>query len=144
MELQELADILREAHDTAPEGETVARVILFGVKYAVELRTYSPGRVARAAGVPTYHSEINKGRNLARYVELKPQENPAQENGANIAEERVRVQAELVGIPIDAADRPEVANRFGSLMQELAQLQELDLEGIEPVTIFPDPDGDDG
>ncbi len=46
--------------------------------------------------------------------------------------------AELVGISIDAADLPEVANRFGSLMQELDRLRELDLEGLEPVTIFPD------
>ena len=46
--------------------------------------------------------------------------------------------AELVGIPIDDADVPEVANRFASLMQELDRLRDLDLEGIEPVSIFPD------
>lgn len=61
---------------------------------------------------------------------------------ADISEEQVRMLADLVGIPIDAADLPEVANRFGSLMQELARLQDMDLEGIEPVAIFPDPDGD--
>ena len=60
---------------------------------------------------------------------------------ADISEEQVRMLADLVGIPIDAADLPEVANRFGSLMQELARLQDMDLEGIEPVAIFPDPDG---
>jgi len=47
--------------------------------------------------------------------------------------------ANLVGIPIDDADVPEVANRFASLMQELDRLRDLDLEGIEPVSIFPDP-----
>ena len=47
--------------------------------------------------------------------------------------------ADLVGIPIDDADVPEVANRFASLMQELDRLRDLDLEGIEPVAIFPDP-----
>ena len=46
--------------------------------------------------------------------------------------------AELVGISIDDSELPEVANRFGSLMQELDRLRELDLEGLEPVTIFPD------
>jgi Asp-tRNA(Asn)/Glu-tRNA(Gln) amidotransferase C subunit len=46
--------------------------------------------------------------------------------------------AELVGISIDDSDLPEVANRFGTLMQELDRLRELDLEGLEPVTIFPD------
>lgn len=48
--------------------------------------------------------------------------------------------AELVGIPIDEAELPEVANRFASLMQELDRLRDLDLEGIEPVSIFPDAD----
>lgn len=61
---------------------------------------------------------------------------------ADISEEQVRMLAALVGIPIDAADLPEVANRFGSLMQELARLQDMDLEGIEPVAIFPDPEWD--
>ena len=56
----------------------------------------------------------------------------------DVLEERVRMLAELVGIPIDDADLPEVANRFASLMQELDRLRDLDLEGIEPVAIFPD------
>ena len=56
----------------------------------------------------------------------------------NTQEERVRMLAELVGISIDDSDLPEVANRFGTLMQELDRLRELDLEGLEPVTIFPD------
>ena len=57
---------------------------------------------------------------------------------ANISEEQVQTLADLVGIPIDAADLPEVANRFSSLMRELARLQDMDLEGIKPVAIFPD------
>ncbi len=60
----------------------------------------------------------------------------------DISEERVRMLADLVGIPIDEAELPEVANRFASLMLELGRLRDLDLEGIEPVSIFPDPDGD--
>ena len=55
-------------------------------------------------------------------------------------EERVKMIADLVGIPIADADLPEVASRFASLMQELDRLRDLNLEGIEPVTIFPDPD----
>ena len=57
---------------------------------------------------------------------------------ADSSEERVRMLADLVGITIDDADLPEVANRFASLIQELDRLQDLNLEGIEPVTIFPD------
>ncbi|MCY3691227.1 MAG: hypothetical protein OXI54_11330 [Chloroflexota bacterium] len=56
----------------------------------------------------------------------------------NASEMQVKMLAELVGIPIDDAEVPEVANRFTSLMQELDRLRDLDLEGIEPVAIFPD------
>lgn len=56
------------------------------------------------------------------------------------SEERVKMLATLVGVPIDDADLPEVANRFASLMEELDRLRDLDLEGIEPVAIFPDAD----
>ena len=57
----------------------------------------------------------------------------------SISPEQVQTLAALVGIPISDADLPEVANRFGSLMQELDRLKELDMDGIEPVAIFPDP-----
>ena len=58
----------------------------------------------------------------------------------DLSVEQVRKMADLVGIPIDDADLAEVANRFASLMQELDRLRDLDLEGIEPLTIFPDTD----
>ncbi len=58
----------------------------------------------------------------------------------DLSPEQVRKMAHLVGITIDDPDLPEVANRFASLMQELDRLRDLDLEGIEPVTIFPDAD----
>lgn len=57
---------------------------------------------------------------------------------SNPSEAQVKMLAELVGIPIDDAELPEVANRFASLMQELDRLRDLDLEGVEPVAIFPD------
>ena len=58
----------------------------------------------------------------------------------DFSHEQVKMLADLVGIPIDDAELPEVANRFASLMQELDRLRDLDLEGIEPVSIFPDTD----
>ncbi len=58
----------------------------------------------------------------------------------DLSAEQVRKMADLVGISIDDSDLPEVANRFASLMQELDRLRDLDLEGLEPVTIFPDAD----
>ena len=58
----------------------------------------------------------------------------------DLSAEQVRKMADLVGISIDDSDLPEVANRFASLIQELDRLRDLDLEGLEPVTIFPDAD----
>ena len=60
---------------------------------------------------------------------------------ADFSQEQVMMLAELVGISIDETELPEVANRFASLMQELDRLRDMDLEGVEPVTIFPDTDG---
>jgi Asp-tRNA(Asn)/Glu-tRNA(Gln) amidotransferase C subunit len=60
---------------------------------------------------------------------------------SDITQEQVRMLAGLVGVSIDAEDLPEVANRFASLIRELDRLRDMDLEGVEPVTIFPDTDG---
>ena len=56
-------------------------------------------------------------------------------------EDRVRELARLVGIPIADEEVPEIAKRFGTLVQELEQLNELDLAGITPFTVFPDLEG---
>ena len=53
-------------------------------------------------------------------------------------EDRVRELARLAGVPIPEDEVAEVANRFGSLMLELARLSDLDLADIQPVDIFPD------
>ena len=53
-------------------------------------------------------------------------------------EDRVRELARLSGINIPEGEVTEVANRFGSLMQELDRLSELDLSDIQPVSVFPD------
>ena len=74
MELPELAQKLREMYDTAPKGEKALRVHLFGIKYAAELSRIPPGAVAKRAGLDNYGVEINKARNLAKYVTLKQQE----------------------------------------------------------------------
>ena len=53
-------------------------------------------------------------------------------------EDRVRELAQLAGITIEEEEVAEVASRFGSLMQELERLKELDLSDIQPVVIFPE------
>ena len=53
-------------------------------------------------------------------------------------EDRVRELAHLVDISIMESELAEVADRFDSLLQELARLTQLDLADIQPVTIFPE------
>ena len=50
----------------------------------------------------------------------------------------VSALARLAGIEIADDELDEVTNRFGSLMQELDRLKELDLANIHPVAIFPE------
>ena len=72
MEQQELADILREMHETAEKGEKGTQILLFGIKYAAELERHSILTITELNGVPeTYGREIYKGVKLAKYVELK-------------------------------------------------------------------------
>ncbi len=72
MGLQELADKLREMYDSAPAGEKVVQIHLFGIIYADALRRFSPDAVVQRAGLNnSYGREVHKGRNLAKYVELK-------------------------------------------------------------------------
>jgi hypothetical protein len=53
-------------------------------------------------------------------------------------EDRVRELARLVDVSIMESEIAEVADRFDSLLQELARLTSLDLADIQPVTIFPE------
>ncbi len=46
--------------------------------------------------------------------------------------------ADLAGIEIAEDELEEVTSRFGSLMQEMDRLKDLDLADIHPVTIFPE------
>ncbi len=50
----------------------------------------------------------------------------------------VSTLANLAGIEIATDELEEVANRFSSLMQELGRLNDLDLDSILPVSIFPE------
>ena len=72
MTVEELADILRCVYKNAPDREIALRVHLFGIKYADELANLSIKKVATLAGIPGYAAEVNKGRNLAGYVKIKP------------------------------------------------------------------------
>ncbi|MCE9780468.1 HTH-like domain-containing protein [Shewanella algae] len=70
----DLAQALKEMYFESKKGETATMVHLFGIKYAREISEceHSPKEIAKLAGIPeTYGVEINKGRNLSRYVQVK-------------------------------------------------------------------------
>ena len=72
MNLDEAAHTLRQMYNNAPDKEQVAHIHLFGIKYADQLEGLSNTEIIRRAGLyPSYHSEVAKGRRLAKYVVVK-------------------------------------------------------------------------
>jgi hypothetical protein len=75
MTAEQLGRILRDMYDNAPEGEKVAHIHLFGVKYASQIddARLSAREVVLASGLkPSYMAEVSKGIKLSRYVVPKP------------------------------------------------------------------------
>ena len=72
MDVAEAAETLRKMYREAAEGEKVVQIHLFGIKYARELQELSLRDVVSQAGLShTYATEINKARNIAKYVILR-------------------------------------------------------------------------
>ena len=75
MTAQELGTVLRYMYRGADKGSAVVMVHLFGVKYAALIRQSGANAsdIVRAANMSeSYAREIQKGINLAKYVEVKP------------------------------------------------------------------------
>jgi hypothetical protein len=77
MPIEELGNILSQMYDNAPDGEKVAMIHLFGIRYARIIRdnNYVAADIIRNTLLndgtqirESYFAEINKGVNLARYV----------------------------------------------------------------------------
>jgi hypothetical protein len=76
MNTSELAEHLRTMYRGAPKGDAVAMIHLFGIKYAAQIKEagVSARDIVLAAGInESYAVEVNKGINLDRYVEPRPQ-----------------------------------------------------------------------
>ena len=73
MTVEEAAAELKRMYERAPQGEQTTMLHLFGIKYADDLVGLSIGDVVRKADISkSYPTEINKGRRLAKYVDIKP------------------------------------------------------------------------
>lgn len=73
MNVHEASKILAEMYaDGAQRSEKALSIHLFAIKYADEIREMRPEDIVNGAGLPkSYPTEIRKGINLAKYVEVK-------------------------------------------------------------------------
>lgn len=70
----ELGKLLKDMYNNASDGEAVAMIHLFGIKYSTEIKNgrYSAKEIAIAAGISEkYGTEINKGIKLSTYVKVR-------------------------------------------------------------------------
>jgi len=71
MDLQELGEKLHDMYFNSDDGEAVAMIHLFAIKYAEDIQASgeSMKAIAVAAGIQeSYGTEISKGVKLAKYV----------------------------------------------------------------------------
>ena len=72
MNLEEAGRTLRKMYDAAPHGGKVAHIHLFGIKHADELDGLTSKDIVVRSGIKeSYHAEVSKGRNLAKYVVVR-------------------------------------------------------------------------
>lgn len=74
MSTLELAEQLRAMYRGAGKGDAVLMIHLFGIKYATQIRDSgaSAKDIVLAAGInESYAVEVNKGVNLAKYVQVR-------------------------------------------------------------------------
>ena len=72
--INKLGSILKEMYENAPNGEQVAHIHLFGIKYGSEIQNNNikSSEIIRASGMhSSYATEISKGIKLSKYVVLK-------------------------------------------------------------------------
>ena len=67
----ELAQELCRLANSAPSGEKMTYLMLFGIKYADLLHRKNITDILDAAGIATLGPTVNMGRRLARHVTLK-------------------------------------------------------------------------
>lgn len=78
MDLLHLSKELKEMYQSANDGETVAMIHVFGIKFAKEIKNsgVSMKKIAQAAGIKeSYATEISKGVKLSKFVVIKSQPN---------------------------------------------------------------------
>jgi hypothetical protein len=68
---EEFGKILNDMYFGAPDGEAVAMIHLFGIKYGAQILASNTNarQIIKASGLPdSYVTEVSKGIKLSRYV----------------------------------------------------------------------------
>jgi len=72
MQINEASRILADMYAKAEPKEKSVTIHLFGIKYADQIKEMSAREIVVGAGLPeSYKTEIRKGINLAKYVEVR-------------------------------------------------------------------------
>ena len=74
LELKSLGKILKENYENAKNGEIVASIYLFGIKYGklIKTKNYSINEIIEISGInDSYFAELNKGIKLSEYITVK-------------------------------------------------------------------------
>lgn len=74
MNQETLGQILKDMYNNAENGEQVAHIHLFGIKYGsiIIKNKYSMREIIDFSGInKSYQTELNKGVKLSKYVALK-------------------------------------------------------------------------
>ncbi len=72
MRIDQASQILAQMYEEALPKEKSLSIHLFAIEYADKIRDMSVKDIAIGAGLPeSYKTEIRKGINLAKYVEVK-------------------------------------------------------------------------
>ena len=72
MTLEQASKLLKEMYDEAPDKEKVLFIHLFAIEYADQIEDMSAKDIVVGADLPeSYKTEIRKGINLAKYVQLR-------------------------------------------------------------------------
>lgn len=72
MQINEASKILREMYQKADKKEKAVSIHLFGIKYAQQIEGMPAKDIVIGADLPeSYKTEVRKGINLAKYVEVK-------------------------------------------------------------------------
>ncbi|MBR9766181.1 MAG: hypothetical protein GYB53_22385 [Rhodobacteraceae bacterium] len=69
MTVTQLASILKERYESAPDRDKAPHVVLFGIEFSESLASVSVAEVVSLSGIGKWGPQVSLGRKLAAHVE---------------------------------------------------------------------------